>query len=110
MALAANTKKMEALLEDIAKDLKKAMRGNKAAAQRVRTKTIRLEKLAKTWRRESIKTGFSKKKVAAKKKTTAKRKTAKRTTRKATKRVVRKAARKATRRPARKATRRRARR
>lgn len=110
MALAANTKKMEALLEGIAKDLKKAMRGNKAAAQRVRTKTIKLEKLAKLWRKESIKTGFSKKKVAKKKvakKRVVKRKVAaKRTVRKAAKKVVRKTARKT----ARRTTRRRARR
>ena len=37
-------------------DLQKAEGGNKAASQRVRTGTVRLEKVAKLYRKESIKT------------------------------------------------------
>ena len=55
MALKDTVHTMKRLLEEICKDLCKASEsGNKAAAQRVRTGTIKLEKLAKTYRKESI--------------------------------------------------------
>jgi len=43
------------LLEKIQHDLGKAENGNKAASQRVRTNTIKFEKIAKLYRKESIK-------------------------------------------------------
>jgi hypothetical protein len=71
------TEKMCALLVKIAVDLKKAAKGNRAAAQRVRVDTIELEKMAKAYRKESIsaekkqrrKTSAPEKKTAAKKAT-----------------------------------------
>jgi len=42
------------LLVSASKDLNKAHRGNKAAAQRVRVATIRLEKIGKRFRKESV--------------------------------------------------------
>ena len=45
---------MRDLLSGISVDLEKAASGNKAASQRVRTATIKLEKTAKNYRRESI--------------------------------------------------------
>ena len=46
---------MKGLLAEITHDLEKADRGNKAASQRVRTGTIKLEKVAKLYRKESVK-------------------------------------------------------
>lgn len=70
MALKDTAKKMNELLESIQQDLAKADKGNKAAAQRVRTDSIKLEKIAKVYRKESIKaekSGLMKRnKVAAK--------------------------------------------
>ena len=54
MALKSTIKEMHHLLSHVAKDLVKAEKGNKAAAQRVRTGTIKLEKKAKLYRKESI--------------------------------------------------------
>ncbi len=54
MALNDTIKQMRELLAGISVDLEKAVGGNKAASQRVRTSTIRLEKVAKNFRRESI--------------------------------------------------------
>ena len=54
MALKDTTNKIKNLLSEITSDLEKAERGNKAAAQRVRTGTICLEKTAKLYRKESI--------------------------------------------------------
>ncbi len=54
MALNHTTQEMRDLLCGIAVDLEKASSGNKAAAQRVRTGTIKLEKTAKKFRKESI--------------------------------------------------------
>jgi len=56
MALKDTVKHMKDLLEGITVDLDKAAGGNKAASQRVRTGTIRLEKMAKAYRKESITT------------------------------------------------------
>jgi hypothetical protein len=55
MALKDTSKEMRSLLEIISDNLEKADNGNKAAAQRVRTSSIRLEKVAKLYRKESIK-------------------------------------------------------
>ena len=45
---------MRELLAAISVDIEKAANGNKAASQRVRTGSIRLEKTAKLYRKESI--------------------------------------------------------
>lgn len=71
MALKDNVKHLRDLLSQITHDLEKADKGNKAASQRVRTGTVRLEKVAKTYRKESIKSEKSStkspRKTAAKK-------------------------------------------
>jgi hypothetical protein len=70
MALKDTIKTMRHLLDQISSDLPKAENGNKAASQRVRTGTVRLEKVAKLYRKESIKTEKTtkgKKRPAAKK-------------------------------------------
>jgi Histone H1-like protein Hc1 len=56
MALKDTMKHMKDLLSHITQDLEKADGGNKAASQRVRTGTVKLEKIAKLYRKESIKT------------------------------------------------------
>ncbi len=56
MALKDTIKHMRDLLSGITHDLEKSDGGNKAASQRVRTGTVKLEKLAKLYRKESIKT------------------------------------------------------
>lgn len=56
MALAQTINHVRSLLGHITADLVKAENGNKAAAQRVRTGTVKLEKLAKAYRKESIAT------------------------------------------------------
>ena len=61
----------------VAKDLQKVNRGNKAAAQRVRVGTIKLERVAKLFRKESVtaeKGGKLKKKAARKSKKAKKKK------------------------------------
>jgi hypothetical protein len=70
MAIKDTFKHMKDLLNHITHDLAKAEGGNKAASQRVRTGTVRLEKVAKLYRKESIK---------AEKATKGTRKTAKKT-------------------------------
>lgn len=55
MALKDTVKHMRDLLSGIAHDLEKSDGGNKAASQRVRTGSVKLEKLAKVYRKESIK-------------------------------------------------------
>lgn len=54
MSLKDTYKHMRDLLADITQDLLKAEGGNKAASQRVRTGTVKLEKIAKMYRKESI--------------------------------------------------------
>lgn len=54
MSLKDTTKSLKALLVEITQDLDKAEGGNKAASQRVRTGTVKLEKTAKAYRKESI--------------------------------------------------------
>lgn len=56
MSLKDTVKHMRDLLCNITVDLEKADGGNKAASQRVRTGTVRLEKIAKAYRKESIAT------------------------------------------------------
>jgi hypothetical protein len=56
MAIKDTYKHMRDLLAHITQDLSKAEGGNKAASQRVRTGTVKLEKVAKLYRKESIKT------------------------------------------------------
>lgn len=71
MALKTTVEHMKKLLQEISHDLEKSGRGNKAASQRVRTRTIRFAKIAKDFRKESIvegrKAGGKKKPAAAKK-------------------------------------------
>lgn len=55
MALKDTIKQLKDLLTNITFDLEKADGGNKAASQRVRTGTVKLEKVAKHYRKESIK-------------------------------------------------------
>lgn len=55
MALKDTIKHLRDLLNNITHDLQKADNGNKAASQRVRTGTVKLEKVAKAYRKESIK-------------------------------------------------------
>lgn len=54
MSLAETMGKLEDLLFDLSKDLGKVTRGNKSAAQRVRVGTLRLEKVGKLFRKESV--------------------------------------------------------
>lgn len=54
MALHNTISHVKDLLHRIQHDIGKAEHGNKAAAQRVRTNTVKLEKIAKTYRKESI--------------------------------------------------------
>lgn len=54
MALNSTISHLKDMLNRISQDLMKAESGNKAAAQRVRTTSVRFEKLAKTYRKESI--------------------------------------------------------
>lgn len=68
-------KEMKHLLEQIAHDLTKAENGNKAASQRVRTGTVRLEKIAKAYRKESIRNEKSSTKSSSHKKAKAHRAT-----------------------------------
>ncbi len=78
MALKNTVKDVHHLLARITHDLQKSEKGNKAAAQRVRTSTIKLEKLAKVYRKESIaEDKKSKGKSPAKKKVAAKKAPAK---------------------------------
>jgi len=55
MSLQAIFTQLKNLLAHITQDLSKAEGGNKAASQRVRTGTVKLEKVAKAYRKESIK-------------------------------------------------------
>lgn len=55
MALKDTFKHLRDLLGQITHDLEKADGGNKAASQRVRTGTVKLEKIAKAYRKKSIK-------------------------------------------------------
>jgi hypothetical protein len=68
MSLPETVSQMSELIAAVARDLVKVGRGNKSAAQRVRTGTIKLERAAKIFRRESVraeKSGKFKKRKAA---------------------------------------------
>jgi len=54
MSLKDTYKHLKDLLCNITADLEKSENGNKAASQRVRTGTVKLEKVAKLYRKESI--------------------------------------------------------
>ena len=69
MAIKDTTSSLRKLLAHITHDLEKADGGNKAASQRVRTGTVKLEKTAKLYRKESI---SSEKKTKGTKKTAKK--------------------------------------
>ena len=49
MALQDSIKEVRTILANLTIDLEKAANGNKAASQRVRTGTVRLEKVAKKY-------------------------------------------------------------
>ncbi len=68
MSLSETMSKLEHLLLNLSKDLVKVGRGNKAAAQRVRVGTIRLEKVGKQFRKESVAAVKKPKKKAKKRK------------------------------------------
>lgn len=54
MAIKETVKQLKDLLSHLQADIDKADGGNKAASQRVRTGTVKLEKVAKRYRKESI--------------------------------------------------------
>lgn len=54
MSIQQTYKHLRDLVSKIAADLDKSENGNKAASQRVRTGTVKLEKVAKLFRKESI--------------------------------------------------------
>ncbi|MFY7843411.1 MAG: histone [Rhabdochlamydiaceae bacterium] len=64
MSLKDTVSDLKILLNNITVDLEKAEKGNKAAAQRVRTQSVKFAKVAKVYRKESI---VSEKKGAHKK-------------------------------------------
>lgn len=66
MNLQNTIKTMHGMLDVITKDLTKAEKGNKAAAQRVRTGSIKFAKVAKIYRKESIHAKSTKTKSAKK--------------------------------------------
>lgn len=45
---------MKKLLQDLLKDIDKGLMGNKAASQRARVNSVKLEKLSKVYRKESL--------------------------------------------------------
>ena len=55
MALRDTMHHLHELFSILNQDLEKASKGNKSAAQRVRTGTIQLEKIGKKYRKESMK-------------------------------------------------------
>lgn len=54
MGLKETVHSLKKMLAELERDLEKADRGNKTAAQRVRTGTLRFAKCAKTYRQESV--------------------------------------------------------
>lgn len=76
MALKNTVVEMKKLMECLMEDIDKACNGNKAAAQRMRTCTIKFAKIAKVFRKESVAEGKKggKKKPALQKKAAPKRK------------------------------------
>ncbi len=77
MSIAGSIKEMRELIEEILKDLPKAEKGNKSAAQRVRVNTVSFEKASKSYRRDTIeqdKAAEKQKKKSAKKKSVERKK------------------------------------
>lgn len=66
MALKHTLDQMKKLLQEIHRDLEKSERGNRAAAQRARTCSIKFAKVAKLYRKESIAEAKKGKKTAKK--------------------------------------------
>lgn len=54
MALKETIKRMRQLLCELQRDLDKSERENRTASQRVRTGTVKLAKIAKVYRKESV--------------------------------------------------------
>jgi len=54
MGLKETIKTMHSIIDRMVKDLKKSEKGNKAASQRARTGSIKLAKVAKSFRKESV--------------------------------------------------------
>jgi len=61
MGLEKTVKELKRYLSDMDEDLDKTLKGNKTAAQRVRTKSIEFAKLAKQFRSESLNLGKNQK-------------------------------------------------
>lgn len=74
MALKSTINTMRTLLEGISADLRKSEKGNRTAAQRVRTSSIKFAKISKQYRKESI----AEERKESKKSRTAKKASAKR--------------------------------
>ncbi|MNC99006.1 Histone H1-like protein HC1 [compost metagenome] len=68
MSLHETMNKLENLLSHLSSDLVKVAKGNRAAAQRVRVGTLRLEKVGKQFRKESVAAARKPKKKAKKRK------------------------------------------
>jgi Histone H1-like protein Hc1 len=71
MSFLQTTEELVDLLQTILEDVPKMLRGNKTAAQRIRTKTVKIAKVSKIWRKESLEQ--EKKKAKPKKKEKKKR-------------------------------------
>ncbi len=71
MSFLETTEELVELLQSILEDVPKMLKGNKTAAQRIRTKTIKIAKVSKVWRKESL--DQERKKVKSKKKERKKR-------------------------------------
>lgn len=61
MTLIDTVERMKELIEEMLQDLEKGERGNKTAAQRVRTATIEFGKVARVYRKESMEKAREKK-------------------------------------------------
>ena len=54
MTFMQTTEALVHLLTEVLEDVPKVLRGNKTVAQRIRTGTVEIAKIAKVWRRESL--------------------------------------------------------
>ena len=72
MSFIQTTEELAELLAQLLEDVPKAMKGNKTAAQRIRTNSVKFSKLAKIWRKESL--DQERKKSQKKKKSSTKKK------------------------------------
>lgn len=54
MSFLQTTEELVDLLQTILEDVPKMLKGNKTAAQRIRTKTVKMAKVSKIWRKESL--------------------------------------------------------